>query len=231
MEKLLIAVQSDIFADALTAALHKEYEVRTCVDGVDALELLNTFKPDALIVYMRLPRMDALTLLSCSAHIPKIIIGMIDATNPYIEQQAYKVGIQCLMHLPTITSITVQLTRMRLEYRETQKDPELETILHLRTLGFKPKLTGWEMLLAGIPILAANPRQTLSKELYPAIAAAVGASDGRAVEHAIRDCITKAWKRRDPLVWQKYFPPDKNGNIPCPTNSQFMKTLAQMISL
>ena len=48
MEKLLIAVHSDMFADALTAALHKDYEIRTCTDGVDALELLHQETPDKL---------------------------------------------------------------------------------------------------------------------------------------------------------------------------------------
>lgn len=231
MEKLLIAVHSDMFADALTAALCKDYEIRTCTDGVDALALMNTFKPDALIVYMRLPRIDGLTLLSRSAHTPKIIIGIIDTTNPYIEQQAQKVGIGHLMHLPTINTLTTQLTQMRLEYQDQPKDPQLETVMHLHTLSMDASLAGWDMLRVGIPMFAADPKQTLSKELYPAIASAVGGSDGRAVEHAIRDCITKAWKRRDHFIWLKYFPLDKSGSIPCPTNSLFIKTLARMISL
>jgi len=231
MEKMLIAVHSDMFADALTAALHKDYEIRACTDGVDALALLNTFKPDALIVYLRLPRMDALTVLSRSAHIPKIIIGILDTTNPYIEQQAQKAGIQHLAYLPTISTLTTQLTQMRLEYTEKEKDPQLETVLHLHTLSMDASMAGWDMLRVGVPMLAADTKQTLSKELYPAIAVAVDASDGRSVEHAIRDFIAKAWRRRDHFVWLKYFPPDKDGNIPCPTNSLFIKTLARMISL
>jgi len=231
MEKMLIAVHSDMFADALTAALHKDYEIRACTDGVDALALLNTFKPDALIVYLRLPRMDALTVLSRSAHIPKIIIGILDTTNPYIEQQAQKAGIQHLAYLPTISTLTTQLTQMRLEYTEKKKDPQLETVLHLHTLSMDASMAGWDMLRVGVPMLAADTKQTLSKELYPAIAVAVDASDGRSVEHAIRDFIAKAWRRRDHFVWLKYFPPDKDGNIPCPTNSLFIKTLARMISL
>lgn len=229
MEKLLIAVHSDMFADALTAALHKDYDIRTCTDGMDALELLNTFQPDALILYLRLPRTDGLTLLSQSAHTPKIIIGILDTTNPYIEQQAPKVGIGHLMITPTVNTITTQLTQMRIAYEAPPRDPQLETILHLHTLSMDVNLTGWNMLRVGIPLFAADPKLTLSKELYPAIAIAVDATDGRAVEHAIRDCITKAWNRRNHFVWLKYFPPDKNGNIPCPNNSLFIKTLARMI--
>ena len=231
MEKLLIAVQSELFAEALTAALQTEYDIHTCTDGCDALTLLNTFQPDALILYLRLPRKDGLTVLEQASHTPKIILGILDNTVPYIERRAELAGIQYLTVMPTVNSVVSHLTKMRLDNRQVLPDPQLQAFLLLHTLGLDVKLDGWKMLRAGIPLFAADPGQTLSKVLYPAIAAAVGATDGRAVEHAIRDCIAKAWKRRDHFVWMKYFPPDKTGNIPCPTNSQFIKTLAQHICL
>ena len=50
MDKLLIAVHSDMFADILAETFHKEFSIRTCTDGCAALELLNTCIPSVRIV-------------------------------------------------------------------------------------------------------------------------------------------------------------------------------------
>lgn len=232
MEKLLIAVHSDMFADALAAAFRKEYSIRTCTDGCDALELLNTFQPDLLILYLRLPRKDGITILTETSHTPEIILGIIDHTTPFIERQAELAGIDTLMILPTVNAVTVRLTQIQLARGgQNRQDLQLQTSLLLHSLGVNAKLDGWDMLLVGIPLFAEDPRQVLGKVLYPAIAKIVGCSDGRAVEHSIRDCIKKAWLRRDHFVWVKHFPADRNGKIPCPSNSQFIKALARAIRL
>ena len=231
MEKLLIAVQSDMFADALSAAFRKDYEIRTCTDGMDALALLNTFQPDALIIYLRLPRLDGFAVVSQAIHTPDLILGITDYNNAFLDRQAELAGISSVVVMPTINAITVRLTQMRLDRQESKKDPQLQTLLMLHNLGLNPKLDGWKMLLVGIPLFLSDTTQTFSKVLYPSIATAVSASDGRTVERCIRDCIAKAWNRREHHIWMKYFPPGKDGTISCPSNSQFIKTLASMIKL
>ena len=233
MDKLLIAVYSDMFADALSAALRKDYIIRTCTDGQSALEIMNTFKPDAMILYLRLPIKDGFTILSQSAFIPKTIIAIADCNFPHIFRHAQLLGIGSVMIMPTINSLVIRLTQMRMEQTSgSKKDARLQVQLMLHNLGIDPKLDGWDMLLAGIPIFAEDTRQAMNKELYPKIAHIVGKSDGRAVEHAIRTCIAKAWSRCEPAIWAKYFPADKSGKIPCPSNARFIKALAAaLISL
>lgn len=230
MDKLLIAVHSDMFADILAETFHKEFSIRTCTDGCAALELLNTFQPDLLILFLRLPRKDGFTILRETAHVPRLILGLVDHLSPYIERQAELVGIDALMNMPSIQAVVSTVSQLRLEV-STTRDPELQASNLLHTLGLSVKLDGWDMLLVGIPLFAKDPSQVFSKVLYPAIAKALGSSDGRSVERSIRDCIKKAWLRHDHFVWLKYFPADKNGKIPCPTNSQFIKALARAIQL
>ncbi len=228
MEKLLIAVHSDMFADALAAAFHKEYSIKTCTDGCEALSLLNTFQPDGLILYLRLPRKDGITVLTETAHKPQIILGIADHTTPFLERQAELAGIGSLMIMPTISAVAIRLTQMRLTLKDPQ-DPYLQTALLLHCLGLNPKLDGWNMLRVGIPLFLEDPKQVLGKVLYPSIAKAVGGTSGCAVERDIRECIQKGWARQNHSVWIKYFCADSSGKVPCPTNGQFIHTLARAI--
>ncbi len=229
MEKLLIAVHSDIFADTLAAALDKEYSVRTCTDGCEALALLNSFQPDGLILYLRLPRKDGITVLTQTAYKPSFILAITDYATPFIECQAALAGINCLMLLPTISAITARLTQLRLSHCPKQQEPHLKTAMLLHSLGLNAKVAGWDMLVEGIPLFAQIPDQALGKVLYPEIAKRLGRTDGRAVERAIHRCIESAWVRRDHYVWIKYFPAAPDGTIPCPQNGLFIKTLANAI--
>ena len=82
---------------------------------------------------------------------------------------------------------------------------------------------GYEHLCIGVPLYKQNPTQNLTKELYPRIAEATGASDWRTVETAIRSVICDAWEQRDPEVWEQYFP----GATKAPSNKVFIATLAE----
>ena len=103
--------------------------------------------------------------------------------------------------------------------------PQNPVLGMLMELGIPLHRVGCKALCSAIPRFRDDDMQTLSKELYPAVAAELGCSDWRAVEHAIRDVIVCAWKRRDPAVWAKYFP----GCRKPPSNKRFIATLAQFV--
>ena len=99
--------------------------------------------------------------------------------------------------------------------------------LLLRKLNMHTHLDGYRQLCLAIPMFAENPGTRLSKELYPAIADKMALADPRAVEHSIRMAITDAWARRDPAVWDKYFP----GSHKPPNNKAFLCRLAELLEL
>lgn len=101
-----------------------------------------------------------------------------------------------------------------------------ECVVHdLCKLNVPIYLTGYRQLCVAIPIFAKDITQTMCNELYPAVAKAIGYYDWRSIEFSIRRAIVAAWERRDPDVWEEYFP----GFTKVPTNKQFIATLAMRI--
>ena len=97
---------------------------------------------------------------------------------------------------------------------------------HLLSLGFNLNLDGSRYLIAAIHLYAEQPGQRLHKELYPAVRDLCKASSVDSVEHSTRSAIKSAWKKRDVSVWRQYFPQNCDG---CPTNKEFIATLAQKL--
>lgn len=224
MLKLLLADMSPEFTDAVEKTLHNEFEMKVCHDGETALELLHYFKPDVLIMHLWLPFKDGLTVLQESTHRPRVIMALAHYLPRYAEKRALELGVQYVLFSPTVETLRVRLMDM---IAETQPKEETRVAVHLHSLGFRTNLDGYRQLCEGIPIFAKNPGMLLSKELYPAIGEIFCLPDCRTVEHSIRKAITDAWSRRNPIIWEKYFP----GATEAPTNKVFISKLAEMLQL
>jgi CheY-like chemotaxis protein len=229
MRRLLIVDASQVYTEALRGILKDEFELLICHDGETAIETLHTFQPEVLIINLMLPFKDGLTVLQESRHRPRIILAISPFVNPYVEYAAIGVGIQYLMITPSVHSLHVRLMDMIAADQPCKESPVAQAATHLHILNFATHLDGYRQLCVGIPMLAHNPDVRLSKELYPAIAQHFGGIDARSVEHSIRKAIHTAWARRDPLVWAKYFSPEPDGTLLCPTNKEFLCRLANML--
>lgn len=227
MRRLLIADGSEDFASTLQKVFCKEFDVRTCSDGNDVLAVLDSFRPDAMILNLMLPHKDGLTLLREMPFLPKVILALVPYRNGYIEYTALSLGVSYILIAPCLNAIRVQL--MDLVQATFPQSAASSVAVHLHILNISPRHDGYRYLSIGIPLFHKDSNQRLSKELYPAIAAICGCKDARAVEHSIRNAIKNAWLSRDPHVWAKYFPADAQGNIPCPRNKTFIAKLAQML--
>jgi DNA-binding response OmpR family regulator len=222
--KLLLADMSQEFTDAVEKTLHNEFEMQICHDGETALELLHYFKPDVLIIHILLPFKDGLTVLQESTHKPQFIMAIAHFLPPYAEKRALELGVQYLLFSPTVQTLRVRLMDL---IAESQPKEDTRVAVHLHTLGFRTNLDGYRQLCEGIPLYAHNPGMLLSKELYPAIGEIFSLPDCRTVEHSIRKAITDAWARRNPIVWEKYFP----GATEAPTNKVFISKLAEVAQM
>ena len=231
MQKLLIADNSEPFTDALEDIFKNEFDLQICHDGETALELLLSFRPDVLILNLMLPFKDGLTVLQESAHKPAVILAVCPYVNIYIEQVAINLGVQYIMIMPTVNALRVRLMDMIATTQSPKADLSGQTVVHLHILNFSTHLDGYQQLCVGIPIFAQNPNMRLSKELYPAIAKHFGMADPRTVEHSIRKAIAAAWNSKNHSVWIKYFPPQSDGAIPCPSNKEFISRLAESLDL
>ena len=228
MQTLLIAEPSEIFSDALTQLLRGDFQIMTCADGETALELLNAYHPELLVLNIALPFKDGLTLLEETPYQPPVVLATTLSPAPYIAHRAAELGVKQLLTAPSPRTVSLRL--LDLACRESEQgllpDWQQQTVRMLHELNFESHREGYRQLCAGIPLFRTDPYQTLSKHLYPAIIRCCGSTSKASIETCIRRLIEKAWENRNPIVWQKYFPDAKK----CPTSKAFIARLAEMLT-
>ena len=121
MKKLLIAVTSEILSKELEKVFCPRFEVHTCRTGTDTLTLINTVRPEYLIIYLSLPEMDGLSVLQQASYLPSAILALTNlATDPVLEA-ACSAGVHRIIRIPcTVGHIAAQFDLL------TEKSPSLE---------------------------------------------------------------------------------------------------------
>lgn len=234
--KLLIADSGEEFLQALKETLQGTYHVQTCRDGKEALRLLRAYRPDILVLDLMLPELDGISLLqnAMQDQTCPVVLATSSFINEYVLEAAGKLGVSYLIRKPCDIRATaariLDLTQCACCAPLSQADLRSHASNLLLRLGVPPKRAGYRYLREAIPIIAKNPHLSITKELYPAVAA-LCQSDGNNVEHAIRSAIHAAWEHRDDRLWRLYFPPDASGHIPRPTNAGFILRLADSLDL
>ena len=99
MKKVLIATTCEATNTALSENL-SQYEIHICSTGADALKLIETLRPDILILDLMLPYMDGLTVLRKSRFRPPIILARTNLITPAVLQTAAKLGVQDILLIP-----------------------------------------------------------------------------------------------------------------------------------
>ena len=233
-QKMLIADSDDLFRLALADALRAHCQILSCRDGQEALFLLRRERPDILVLDLLLPKLDGISLLRAAARdgvLPRVF-ATTAFVNGYIMSSLESLDICYIMRKPCDIAATAEMIlQLQPELTVVSKataDPKAGVSRLLRDLGFSSKLDGYTYLLEAIPLFAADPAQSFTKELYPA----VGQRHGRSamlVERNIRNAIATTWSRRDDAVWKQYFPADSSGCVIRPTNGAFIARLAEAL--
>lgn len=103
----------------------------------------------------------------------------------------------------------------------TVDQKELRYMFH--KLGFSPRHTGYKMLIAAILLYIQNTSQSVTKELYPALAKQSQVYSSASIERSMRYAISEAWAHGPHRAWQQYFPQQTKA----PSNSLFIATMAE----
>ena len=218
----------------------KEGNEDTCLcrcaqDGIAARQLLWTFSPDAAVVDLMLPGTDGLSLLQEAADhgFHPSVLAVTGYLSDYVLEALGRLQVDYVMRKPC--SVEAAATRAADLLRQLpcpvrrQEDPRATVTELLRSLKVPVHVQGYAYLREAIPLFAEDPRQAITKELYPAVGKRYNASSDQ-VERAIRNAIELAWQRRDERIWRMYFAPAPDGSIPRPTNGQLLHTLMRQIS-
>lgn len=234
--KLLIAEGTEDLRVALMDSLRGAYQIRSCGEGKEALELLHSFRPDMVILDLMLPGLDGITILerTVASGITPMVLATTCYYNTYVLDAIGRLGVSYVMVKPCdIRAIVARLADLSQRLRQpviSRPDPKVRTSDLLFALGVPTKLKGYSYLREAVLLMAEDPDQSVTKELYPAVAAICGV-DKNNVERSIRSAIEKAWKQRDDALWKLYFPVDSGGLLRRPTNSEFISRLADALRL
>lgn len=231
MRKLLIADCNEDYRTALVAALTSQYQVLCCRSGTEALEILTQEHPDIFILDLMLPELDGLTLLErVSANgICPMVLAATPILSDYVLSCAQRLGIAYLVRKPCAIEAIVSRIRdlsCRLKAPEPKTDPVSFVSSLLLSLDISTKHNGFGYLREAIFLMAKDPAQSVTKMLYPEVAHICGCNKEN-VERSIRTALDKAWEKRDPETWKRYFP----SACQRPSNAVFISRLAEALLL
>lgn len=234
MKQALLVIPSEDMLIQLEELLQNNYQTVSCRDSFTALDILENSKPDILVLDLELPGLDGLSLLEQAGNnVPESVIALSTSPSSFIFQLAHDLGVSHVLLKPCsirgiLTSFN-HLVEEKSSKKRNKTDPQSTASRYLIELNIPPNLDGFKQLKAGIPLYAQDSTQRITKELYPKIAALFGCSNPDQVERSIRSAIHYGWSRRDPKKWAKYFPPDADGNMKCPTTKEFIACLAEKL--
>lgn len=228
MRKLLIAVDDDVLERALVDLLRRTYEITVCADGGTAVDLIQSLRPDAVILELLLPVKDGFCVLEETEAIrPPVVICVCDFSNDYISQTARELGVGFMVRKPCQPRVIASRLDHLIHHIPAPgyADDQSKAARILLSFHFNPKNDGFRFLKVGIPLYAQDPHQRVCKELYASIASICGAGSWNQVERSIRSAIEAAWQTgAEP--WKACFP----GAAVPPTGKTLISRLAQMLS-
>jgi len=233
--KVLIADADTVFGEALGQVLSAAYHVRSCADGVQTLEQLRSFLPDVLVLDLMLPGMDGLTLLQkCSQQgWTPMVLATSRYVSDYVLNAVQQRGVGYFMIKPCSTeAVLCRIADMVGGLRPTlfsAPEPRHQVSSALLQMGFSTKHRGYDYLREAVLLMAEDPRQSVTKELYPAVGAQCGANASQ-VERSIRTAIRVAWNHRPKQIWNVYFPEGQE-ELSRPTNAAMISRLADGLLL
>ena len=111
MQKLLIAVDSPKITDILERSLEGEFTIFTCNRGDEALQLLESIRPDVLIINLALPHVTGLTVLQNTHFTPPAILAFTYYISDLVIQESVAAGVGDLLLLPC--SLPYILSRLK----------------------------------------------------------------------------------------------------------------------
>lgn len=208
-------------------------------DGQEALQLVQRFRPDLLVMDVVLPGLDGLGLLRLlkaqGITAPKTIV-LSSFYSDRAMADAEKLGV--CYYLPKPCAPESLLEHMRgvfdpagePEDRASQLKNMVTKVIH--EIGVPAHIKGYQYLREAI-IIAVNDMEVINavtKVLYPAVAKRFSTTPSR-VERAIRHAIEVAWDRGDLETLQKYFGYTVSNAKGKPTNSEFIAMIADRLQL
>lgn len=247
--KVLIADSSEDFRFLMEETFKAEGDmavIGTASDGVQAVELAESLKPDVLITDLVLTKLDGLGVLRklMKADGAPAAIVVSSFFNDHVVQEAAELGAYYFMPKPCDTTALMSHVRQTAQLRTSgsQRDgvairkpqDNLESVVTdvLHEVGVPAHIKGYQYLREAI-IMTVNDMSAINsvtKVLYPEVAKKYATTPSR-VERAIRHAIEVAWDRGDIEIITRFFGYTVSNVKGKPTNSEFIAMIADSLCL
>ena len=250
--KVLLVDDNRDFCDLLHEFLAKRTEFQVVGvghNGVEALELISSVKPDVCVLDIIMPHLDGIGVLErlpaavAGGALPKTI--MLTALGHYeMTKRVLELGASYYMpkpfNLETLAQRIHQLTTSGVaasslqfeQQRSANRNLDIKISEFLHELGVPANIRGYVYLREAISMVAEE-RQLLSgvtKILYPMIAENNDSTPSR-VERAIRHAIEVARSRGNVGALNRMFGFTADHGRGKPTNSEFIAMVADRLRL
>ena len=238
---VLLADANEEFRSLLRESIEKDEGftvVGSTGDGLDALQLIGSLRPDVAVLDLVLPGMDGLGVMEKLRQMEletKTVLYSAFYTDQTLARAA-ELGASFFLPKP----FTAEALRDRLHnlfsWAEPKEEPDSDLkdmvteIIH--EVGVPAHIKGYQYLRYAI-ILAVKDMEIINavtKVLYPAVADHFGTTPSR-VERAIRHAIEVAWDRGALETRQRSFGYTVSNAKGKPTNSEFIAMIADRLTL
>ena len=241
--KLLIAEDSAEYNSKMTEILGKYgiQVVRTAKDGNKILEAVESMQPDAVLMDVFMPHLDAIGVMGAlqkrRGHCPVCFVSL-PFDSSMLEKEVLRAGaIYCFVKPFSPEEVGEHLRQWcEAAARKTKDNPddtlkmEITEILH--QIGVPAHIKGYHYLRSAILLSVTQPDiiNAVTKQLYPTVAKQYETTSSR-VERAIRHAIEVAWDRGDVDVLNSYFGYTIHNSRGKPTNSEFVAMISDKLRL
>ena len=220
-------------------------------DGSEIYDIVKDNKPDILLIYVFLSKVDGLEVLEqirADEELNDIKIVFISTVgSPRIIGMAFNLGadyyimkpcdpeiiikrISQIVNINNINDIEVKQNNEKDYFSENSLENEVTAII--RDLGIPAHIKGYQYIREGI-IMSINDMNILNyitKLLYPNIAKKYKTTSS-SVERAIRHAIEVAWSRGKIEVIEEMFGYTVSAGKGKPTNSEFIALIADKLRI
>lgn len=248
--KVVIADDSTEFGQKCANVINSYgMEVTLCPkDGQKLLEMIERYKPDAILSDIFMPNVDALGVMnsiftSNSLYNPLYFV-MSGFSSTRLEAEALAAGAAYYFIKPFDFAVlaermlqmsgSVKRSDVVLNNSSPITDTDLELMITeiMHQIGVPAHIKGYHYLRDAIMLSIKDPEMinAITKILYPGIAKKHNTTSSR-VERAIRHAIEVAWDRGNVDVLNSYFGYTIHTNRGKPTNSEFIAMISDKLRL
>ena len=225
-QKLLIADGSGEYGDILFRLLQAQYRIYQCADGIQAMKLLNSLKPDILVLDLILPELDGISLLRSAAfqeNRPRVL-ALSPLVNSYITDTLEQLEVEYLVRIPCSVHAICDQIRALSRYVPASPSPVSAAVSRrLTSLGFCPSRIGFSLLRDAIVLQYENPEWAITKHIYPELAKKYRIKPTQ-VERDMRTAIEHAWASPHHHQWLTLFSGDTR-----PSNGVFLSRITESL--